>query len=307
MRGHTWRLMASCIVLLVPCGAAWGATLTAADMFLDPSAIPPANYAYSYFSSGYTAQFTGVQRLQVLPALQDGSNAYYFTPTVDYTGDITGANGSITFNRPGPYFVLATNTNNTQTLFDYGIGFQVFPAETGPTYNWHQTTVPAADDYVIDPSLAASQPTFPQGSTVKNNLATWNDVLNFLKTLTNAHVELSGHGAPGQFYYAGVDVLDSSMLGTLDQLVGHVECLTFMSCLTAQGAAGSAFLQGVANKLGTSAGYTDCVGGNGTNWFYNDSAKYLTFTAVPEPPSLVLIVLGLAGIAIPARRRGRAA
>jgi hypothetical protein len=263
-------------------------------MFLDPSQVPSANYTYSYSSPGVTVTFSDVQRLQVLPALQNGSNAYYFTPTVDYTGDITGANGSITFNRAGPYFVLATSTGGAQTLYDEGVGFQVFPAETGPSFNWHQTPVPTADTYVTDPALASSDPKIPAGSTVKNNLATWNDVLNYLKTLTNAHVEVGGHGAPGQFYYAGALALDSSNLGTLDQLKGHVECLTFMSCKTAQGATGSSFLQSVANKLGTSGGYTEVVGGNGTDWFVNDSGKEIQFTAVPEPSTWVPTCVGLA-------------
>jgi hypothetical protein len=234
----------------------------------------------------------------------NGSNDYYFTPTVDYTGDITGTNGSITFDRPGPYFVLATYTNNTQSLFDYGVGFQVNDAVAGPTHNWHQSPVPSADVYVIDPALANSQPNFPQGAKVKKNLATWNDVLNYLGTLPlHAHVELSGHGSPGAFYYAGAKVLDSSNLATLNQFKGRIDCLTFMSCTTAQGIEGPAFLQQVANLLGTSGGYTECVGGNGKDWFVDDSGVELKYTAVttPEPSTLLICALTL-GVASACKR-----
>jgi hypothetical protein len=265
-------------------------------MYLDPSLVPSADYVYPYESAGYTASFMNVDRIQVMPVLVAGGTDYYYTPTVDYTGDITGTNGSITFIRPGPYFVLATYTDDSQSLFDYGVGFQVHdgPA-TGPTHDWHPSPVPSADVYITDPALAKSQPTPPKGATVKNDLATWTDVLNYMKTLPmNAHVELSGHGAPGAFYYAGVKVLDSSDVNSLSPLVGKVTSLTFMSCLTSSGVEGPAFLQSVANLLGTSGGYTECVGGNGKEWFVDDSGRELIYTAkTPEPSTLIASALGI--------------
>jgi hypothetical protein len=283
-----------------------------AQLFLDPTTVPPDFYTYTLESSGSPISFTNVSRIQVLPALQQGNNSYLYTPNVDYSATLSGSNGTLFLDHAGPYIVETTSSiDGSHAFTSFGVGFVVNPAATGPTYNWHMTDVPNADTYVVDPAVAASQPTFPAGSTVKNNLATWNDVLNYLKTLTNAHVELSGHGNVGQFYYNGMLVLDDTTAATqatLDMLKGHVKELTFMSCLTGQGAGGQAFLQNVANTLGASSGYTDCVGGDGTKWYVNDDGKRVSFIAVPEPGILALFALGGGIFAVGTRvRRNRKA
>lgn len=289
--------------LLAISSNAWATLLTASDMYLDPSAITHADYSYNYFSTGYTATFSNVQRLQVLPAFNEDGVTYYANPTTDYVGDITGSSGSMTFNKPGPYFVQATYLDNTKQLFDYGIDFQVHPAQTGPTYKWKQIPTPKPDVVVSGPDVNATDPNYGPGTTTKFNFTTWAQVTAYLQTLNNKHVELGGHGSPGKFYWNGTLVLDDSTQSTKDWLTsmaGHIDYLTFMSCYTGAGSVGMDFLKLTANTLGKAGGYTEAVGGNGTDWFINNDGKLVT---VPEPPSIMLVVCGGVMLLMILRRR----
>jgi len=300
----TCRIVLMLCVVLCVCGVGW-ADLSAGDMYLDPSLIPSADYSYEYHPSAYTANFTDVQSLQVLPPLTSDGSAYYFTPTVDYTGDITGTDGSITFNRPGPYFVLATYTNAETELFDYGIEFLVNPEKKGPTYNWKKTDTPKPDVVVVDPPLKDTQPDFGPDTTEVNDKTTWAEVTAYLQTLTNKHVDLSGHVNKGQFYWNGKLVLDDSTQATkdwLNSMKGHIDYLTFMSCYTGAGTEGDTFLKTVADILGKSSGYTNAVGGNGTDWFINDEG---TLKTVPEPISVFSGIVGLSMVVGYFRNRRR--
>ena len=294
---------AGAVLFLALCGPVGARALTAEEMYLNPATVAPDYYDYDYYSAGYTHNFTNVTSLQVLPALVEGGMDYYFTPCVDYTADITGTDGSVTFATPGPYFVRATSADTTTALFDFGVGFEVFPNETGPTYNWHKEPTPGPNVVAVDPDLVKSQPRFPPGTTVVAP-TNWDSLTEYLQTLTNAHVELSGHGSPAAFYYCGSRVLYDCQPATDDwlrKMRGHVKNLTFMSCSTAKGEAGRAFLQKVADFLGESAGYTDVVGGNGYDWFINDDGKRRTFVA-PEPSSL-LALCSVLPLALILRRR----
>jgi hypothetical protein len=291
--------IALCALLLVP-GFGSAAPLTAADMYLSPSAVPSSNYDYDYFSPGSTATYANVISLKVMPAFQSDGVTPYAQAAVDYTGDITGSNGSITFYKPGPYFVQATYTDNSQQLFDYGIQSKIrdnpMPPITPPTQIWRQIPTPAPDVVITGPDLSDSDPTFPQGTVVVHNLTTWDEVMTYIKTLTNKHVELGGHGMPGLFVWNGTPILNGntpSTDGYLDQMKGRVNNLTFMSCLTGQGDQGAFFLQNVANKLGRSEGYDESVMGNGTDWFINRDGEKRIFIGVPEPAALAMLVLGL--------------
>jgi len=270
-------LLTVCLVVYLPCPVARAVALTAAQMYLDPASIPAADYTYPYYPADYTATFSNVVSLQVLPPMVEGGNSYYFTPTVDYTGDITGTDGSITFARPGPYFVLATYTDDSTALFDYGINFETYDGDD--TSDWHVIPTPSPDVVIIDPSdpnMVASSPTFGNNTTV-TNIAGWNAVVAYMKTLSGKHVELEGHGHEASFLWASKAVLGSNApalwLRTLNDLVGHVTNLTFISCNTGQGADGLNFIQTVANALGGSAGYTDAIGGCGEE-DTNGTVKY---------------------------------
>lgn len=313
MRRTVLALVAIALVGSLTTAPARAQSETDSQLFLDPTTVPADFYTYSLDASGASIGFTNVSRIQVLPALQTGSLSYLYTPNVDYSATINGTSESLILDHTGPYIVETTSSIDGSHVFtSFGVGFQVNAAAAGPTYNWHLTDTPTADVFVIDPAVKDSQPTFA-GGTVVNNLATWNDVLNYLKTLNNAHVELSGHGNVGQFYYNGMLVLDDSTAATqatLNMLKGHVNNLTFMSCLTGQGAAGNTFIQNVANTLGASSGYTDCVGGDSSKWYVNDDGKRISLvSSVPEPSILVLFGFGgvIVGVAARARRSRRAA
>jgi len=279
--------IALCLILFVN-SIAWAAPLTAEQMYLDPSLVLEDYYDYDYYTAGHTAYFANVQSLKVLPLLTADGNAYYFTPTVDYTGDITDANGSITFIRPGPYFVLATYTDETTELFDYGIEFLMQDANDKKTHNWEEEETPAPDVVIVDSnpyeiknpnappptltrSLKDSQPDFNDGTTEVNDPMTWEEVINYItKNLTNKHVELSGHGLKGKFFWDGNEV----PITDFAKLKGHVNYLTFMSCLTGAGPEGDAFLSTIAIYLGKAGAYTDCVAGNGKEWSINDDGYF---------------------------------
>jgi hypothetical protein len=303
--------IALCALLLVP-GSSSAAPLSAADMYLSPSAVPSSNYDYDFFSPGTTATYANVTSLKVMPAFQSDRVTPYAQATVDYTGDITGSSGSITFYKPGPYFVQATYTDNSQQLFDYGIQSKIrddlpMPPITPPSEVWSVIPTPAPDVVISGPDLNDTDPTFPQGTVVVHNLTTWEQVMTYIKTLTNKHVELGGHGKPGLFVWNGTPILNGTTQSTndyLDQMKGHVNNLTFMSCLTGQGDQGTAFLQNVANKLGRSEGYDESVMGNGKDWFINRDGEKRIFIGVPEPAALTMLILGL--LSMYSRRRAGA-
>ncbi|MBN1932699.1 MAG: PEP-CTERM sorting domain-containing protein [Desulfobacterales bacterium] len=268
-------------------------------------------YEYAYIDSYSTINFSSVKSLQVLPAFnEDGT--YYSEIDNGIVGNIdenTGE-GIITFITPGPYFVMATYLDDSTNVFAYGVEFIMRNGETPVTYEWHKIETPKPNIVITDPNpyavknpnpppatinetLPPSNPDFPAGTTEVNDKQKWNDVVTYMKTLTNAHVELGGHGSSGKFYWDGQEVLNTTNASkVLNELKGHVNYLTFMSCLTGSD---MNFLQEVANTLGRASGYTDCVGGNGTDWFIND--KGTLKTAVPEPSTLIIFAFGLVGLA----------
>ncbi|MDH7602455.1 MAG: DUF4347 domain-containing protein [Armatimonadota bacterium] len=305
-------LICAVVNLLLACGA-WGKELTPQEMYLDPAEVPEANYEYPYFSVGHAVVFSNqdgkdVVGLKILPPLLEQSTQYYFTPGTDYTADITNGVGTVTFNRPGPYFVqvvYADNNSNTAQLFDFGIEFEIFNGpQKGPTSNWHKIPTPSPDVVVRDPDLK-KEPKYDPKTKVVSDKATWKDVTDYLKTLTNAHVELGGHGSPAAFYYKGEQVLYDCTKATndwLDSLRGHVSNLTFMSCSTARGDEGKAFIQKVANYLGASAGYTNVVGSNGVDWLINKDGKLIK-CVIPEPSAVLLALWAAPTITLIAGRR----
>ena len=105
----------------------------------------------------------------------------------------------------------------------------------------------------------------------------------------------------GELYWGvgAVPVLDKTKLNQLDPLKGKVNNLTFMSCKT--GADGD-FIQKVADKLGESSGYTQSVGGNGTDWFIWNNGTKVT-KVIPEPMTMLAVGLGLAGLGGYIRKR----
>jgi len=290
-----------CLLLFVS-STAWATLLTAEQMYLDPSLVPEDYYDYEDQPTGYTVLFHDVQRLQVLPPLQESGNDYYFTPTVDYTGDITGTDGSITFDRAGPYFVLATYTDDSSEFFDFGIGGFTMLAHVGKpaTYKWRKMKQPkGGDTTMVDPTIPKS-PHFAGSGDVNDELTDWDDVTKELLKLTNAHVELCGHGGPEKFYWNSNLVLNDCTPETdawLESMKGHINNLTFISCSTGSGCS---LVTKAANKLGASAGYTDCIGYiRCTNeWYINNDG---TLKVIPEPGTIAL--LGLGALALVRRRR----
>jgi hypothetical protein len=166
-------------LLLSSSGSA--AALTAADMYLNPDAVPSSNYDYDYFSPGYTASYAKVVSLKVMPVFLSDWATTYAQATVDYTGDITGSTGSITFYKLGPYFVQATYLDSSQQLFDYGIQSKIrdnpMPPITPPTEVWNLIPTPTPDVVISGPDLSDTDPTFAQGTVVVHNLTTWDEVM----------------------------------------------------------------------------------------------------------------------------------
>lgn len=295
------------LALLMSAGAA-GSPLTAGDMFVNRWEIPAADYVFTYRpATSYTANFADVTRLQVLPAYSRDDTTPFRTATVDYTGDITGTTGSITFLQPGPYMVRATHTDSTVSYYDIGVGFNIHPNQTGPTHTWTEAPVPENATIILDPNdyvdrngqtrnLKPSEPDTPASSALINTFTTWDEVVAYMKRQTNAHIELGGHGGPGAFYWNGVRVLDESAASAalLNELRGHVSNLTFMSCYTGSSVT---FLKLVASTLGSASGYTTAVAGDGTYWYVADGGTYVT---IPAGPGVLVL---LAGMAFSTRRR----
>lgn len=290
-------MLGLCLILTAP---ASGTPLTAGQMYLDPASVVSAQYTYSPHTVGYTMSFSNVIGLQVLPPLVASSEEYYFVPCTDYVGDIAGSSGSITFDRPGPYHVLATYTGNTTEWFAVGIDFRIHQAVTGPTRTWHDMPTPDGGDVVIvDPDLPLPRSTYGGDPDIQDSFTTWDEVTDHLKKLNNAHVELHGHGAPSEFYFRGTLVLHSGSTAWLDSMKGHISYLSFISCSTGKGCE---LVSAAAERLGTSSGYTDVIGDSTNNgqWFINDDG-YLKI--IPEPLTMIAVFAAIAGIGPYMRKR----
>lgn len=301
MKRH--RLFALMLVALGQMTLCLASTLTPADMYIDPDALPSGTYEFEQQPTGYTVPFTDVQRLQVLPMLAADGQTYYYTPGVDYSGDITGTNGSITFHSPGPYHVLTTSTDGSTQIRDFSIDC-----------DWHEPTVtgsrksvnipkPDGGDVVVVNQSRLNVPYTSDAYTgnpkVEKSLNTWADVTTFLKKQNGKHVELQGHGKPGKFYWNGVCVLNEADPGFqpwLDELKkAGLKKLTFISCSVGGGDAGKRFVDTVYSTLGGAGAYTkevSCVKkGSEYIWSSLEGWRYL-----PEPASLSLLLVGGAGM-----------
>ncbi len=281
-------------------------TLTPAQMYIAPGSLPEGEYTYEQQPTGYVAPFSGVQRLQVLPMLTADAESYYYSPGTDYTGDITGSVGSITFLRPGPYHVLATYLDGSTEIRDYSIDCDWHePTINGPRDNPNRPKPDGGDMVVVNQSrfnVTYTADAYTGNPNVVSNLSTWDDVTAYLTSdnVKDKHVELQGHGEPGKFYWNGACVLDVNAPGFqpwLDSLKGHVNKLTFISCSVGGGDPGAAFVGTVYNTLGGSGAYTkpiECTwdATNGYVWSTVKGCEYV----VPEPASVLMLLLGAAAL-----------
>ena len=244
--------------------------------------VPSAYYEYGDYTAGAIINYSNVEMLRVLAPLDLDGVSYYFIPgeglsNGDYNGDIEGDDGFIQFNRPGPYFVEITWIGGTKEYRAYAVEFII--RDRYNSKRWKKAPTPSPDVVITDPDLASSNPNFPsrppKPPTVEvNNIQTWDQVRAYLLTLKNAHVELGGHGKPGEFKWNGKTVLNKYNLEyELNALKGHVSNLTFMAC---EVGADPNFIQGVADILGECSGYTTPVGGNGEDWFIADDGHKVT-------------------------------
>jgi hypothetical protein len=298
-----WLAVVALCVLFVSMPAA-ATTLTSGQMYFDPANMTQTFDSDSLISlnPGTSYSFAGVTGLKVLPPLLSGSDGYYLTPNVDYSGDIdfvSGA-GAITFTTGAVYFVEAQYTDRSVvTAFAVGTRFRGLGGVV--TKQRTMDPPPGGDVVIVDPSSGMADPPANYGGDplVKTDLNNWEDVVAYMETLTNAHVELDGHGSPGNFYWNGVSVLNKDSGATLDKLKGHVNNLTFISCSTASGCT---LVSLAADKLGASAGYTATISDDPDTgeWYINDGGYR---KAIPEPVTMLGVFMGVSGLAAYIRRR----
>ncbi|MBC8107154.1 MAG: hypothetical protein H7Z14_11235 [Anaerolineae bacterium] len=316
-----WKKFLALVALCAASSLANAAPLT----YLSPGSISAGDlYASQGYSNvGVPSFFSGVSSIEVLPPLEsDGVTPYSFLGS-GFVGGVDDATntGSVTFNTPGPYTLRVTYLDARQDYFYNGATFNDQPGPNPPPAPapYKKIPTPAPDIVIVDSNdyqapnanpppatntknLKDTQPTFP-ATTTKVEKTSWADVIAYLKQLpanANKHVELSGHGLAGELYWNNVKVLDSTTLAQLDSLVGKVSNLTFMACYVG---ANATFLQSVANKLGASSGYTQPVGGNGSDWFIWNDGVLVSKVRVPEPASGLVFV----GFLVLVGRRHRAA
>ena len=262
---------ASSAILLVVSGLASAVLLTPEQMYLDPSAVPAGEYAIQYYAAGYVMSLSNVQDIRILPVLTENADAYYYTPGADYTADLTGTAGTLTFLSPGPYTVRTTGTDGSTSVYALSIGVEehsirVVPTGAAAANAAKVIAKPNGGDMVfVDgnffPDMVAAD---YGGDPALFKFTSWASLTAYLQTLSKPyHVELDGHGIPGAFSWNGEIVLQNGSADTqawLNSMKGHIKNLTFISCAVGQGLEGDGLLQMVASTLGASGAYTEVIG-----------------------------------------------
>jgi len=288
-------------------------------MYLDPETLIPGEYASEYYDKGHVLALTNVQDIRILPLMTEDASAYYYTPGTDYTADLTGTNGTVTFIAPGPYTVLTTQTDGSKTMMAMDIGVKERSIRVVPTGAGAKTAnapkviaKPNGGDLVfVDGNFFADMTAADYGGNPSLfTFTSWKSVTDYLQTLPKAcHVELDGHGAPGIFSWNGEVVLKNGSAETqawLDSMKGHIKNLTFISCAVGQGSEGDGLLQMVTSTLGASGAYTEVIGAFGEpgskTWYILNNG---TYKVTPEPATLGFLAIGGLGLLFFSRRHAR--
>jgi hypothetical protein len=251
---------------------------TPAQMLLDPLTVPESDLYPVLFAPLAPATVTvpaagdPVVALRIAPPnMLDPLDAY--VPTVDYTACIGPAGGELRFLVPGSYVVQIQRLSGILDVLIVDVEVKSLGTcyKSGELKEFDCPTPPKAfeGDDVDEP------PDFRNQCTVTS-------IADLVAKVTAAagtgmiDLILVDHGCEGSISINGMKVscdrADEPNLRAFCGLQGRIRSITLLSCSTAHGAAGTAFLQKLSRKFGgiPVTGYT----GNVSSWSKDGTRRW---------------------------------
>jgi hypothetical protein len=334
LRQLRFTFVAAAILSLFCVSTLWAGVLDANQLFLAPSVVPVQLYTPISLNLGSSDSITGsFSSVNMLPLLKPDPNTaggqytnadfnkislanysqyYAYTPTIDYSANLTSSGVTLSFNQPGSYFVRLVSGGQSSFLY-----FQVddgwFPIDgnnqvAGPERQW---TPPPADLNVVsqgedDAGEAAvtnrAAGLLPPGNTMRADDI--DSVVNAIKKASQAaghkiSVNLVGHGAPGAIQFGNQIIGDGFNMSAKEfqkEIDPYVNKITFISCNTAGGAKGDKFLTDIHSSIDGVAGFSFPITVHDDG--FDQNAKGGLSLPTPEPSTLLMLgsdILGLSG------------
>jgi hypothetical protein len=327
-----FHILVVAILSLFCVATLWAGALDANQLFLAPSAVPVQMYTPISLNLGNSDTISGsFSAVNVLPLLKPDPNTsfgqytkadfnkisqanytqyYAYTPTVDYSANLSSSGVTLTFNQPGSYFVrLVSGGQSNFVYFQVDDGW--FPIDgnnqvAGPERQW---TPPPADLNVVsqdeeDAGQAAvtnrAAGLLPPGNTVR--AGDIDSVVDKIKKASQAaghkiSVNLVGHGAPGAIQFGNEIIGDGFNMSAKEfqkEIDPYVNKITFISCNTASGAQGDKFLTDIHSSIDGVAGFSFPITVHDDGFDLNAQGGLSLPT--PEPSTLLMLGSGLLGL-----------
>jgi hypothetical protein len=338
-RQFCFQFIVVAILSLVCVSALWAGVLDTNQLFLAPSAVPVQIYTPISLNLGNSDTISGsFSAVNMLPLLKPDPNTsggqytnadfnrislanysqyYAYTPTVDYSANLSSSGVTLTFNQPGSYFVRLVSGGQSSFLY-FQIDDGWFPIDgnsqvSGPERQW---TPPPADLNVVsqgeDDAGQAAVTNRAAGLPRPGNTVRADDIDSVVNAIKKASqnaghkisVNLVGHGAPGAIQFGNEIIGDAFNMTAKEfqkEIDPYVNKITFISCNTASGAKGGKFLTDIHSSIDGVAGFSFPITVHDDGFDLN--AKGGLSLPTPEPSTLLMLGSGLLGLRGFFRRR----
>ena len=250
-------------------------------------------------------------------------NDYYYEPVIDYIVDLTAGIATATFSKEGIYHARLTRSDgsteiravlaNAGTLGD-ALGTAPSVPIPGPIADLVLVSQPTGGDATLD--IANANAVDDNGAAKVNRARSVADAVAKIKAAyqnngnKRIHLEVVAHGSAGFFQLGDTAIGQRGTISIKDfqKLIDpYVKEISVYACNFA--ADGGVGLQTLADSLGRATGFDKFVSvhrswfGFSRGWDLELRGKKGLSLAVPEPSTILLVLLGTLGIFVAKARK----